>query len=122
MIPKKDKTRKEEEPSASFYDSYVDGFIYDTLEDAAAYDTFSPLHSDRVKRGFAEAMLADAKEKYKNDTMGLRSILLADASNKPPTLEDYVKLGLSLSQLSQSERESIQFMLNKLNPKPEDKK
>jgi hypothetical protein len=45
---------------------------------------------------------------------GLPNILLADASNKPPSLEEYVKLGVQLSQLSQAERESIQFMLEKL--------
>jgi hypothetical protein len=84
--------------------------------------TRSVENSARVKRNFAEAMLADAKEKYKNDTMGLRGILMAGASNRPPTLEDYLKLGLSLSQLSEAERESIQYMLDKSNPKPEDKK
>jgi len=102
MIPKKDKTRS---------------VVYSGDADIDAAE-----NSARVKRNFAEAMLADAKEKYKNDTMGLRSILLADSSNKPPTLDDYLKLGLSLSQLSESERESIQFMLDKLNLKPEDKK
>jgi hypothetical protein len=84
--------------------------------------TRSVENSARVKRNFAEAMLADAKEKYKNDTMGLRGILMAGANNRPPTLEDYLKLGLSLSQLSEAERESIQYMLDKSNPKPEDKK
>ena len=102
MIPKKDKTRS---------------VVYSGDADIDAAE-----NSARVKRNFAEAMLADAKEKYKNDTMGLRSILLADSSNKPPTLDDYLKLGLSLSQLSQAERESIQFMLDKSQPKPEDKK
>ena len=53
-------------------------------------------------------------------TKGLPNILLADASNKPPTLEDYLRLGISLSQLSDEERKSIQFMLDKLKPQ-EDK-
>lgn len=35
--------------------------------------------------------------------------------DKPPTLSDYLELGITLSQLSESERESIQFMLDKLN-------
>jgi hypothetical protein len=114
MIPtKEDKKRSED-----FFKNNKDNF---TLEEATNL-TFDTVNSARVKRNFAEAMLADAKEKYKNDTMGLRSILLADSSNKPPTLDDYLKLGLSLSQLSESERESIQFMLDKLNLKPEDKK
>ena len=52
---------------------------------------------------------------------GLPNILLADASNKPPTLEEYVKLGLQLSQLSQGERESIQFMLERLKDREEKK-
>ena len=117
MIPKKDKTRlvnAKPNPLNKLL-SIDDADYYDTSLEAAEM-------SDKVRRNFAEAMLADAKEKYKNDTMGLRSILLADASNKPPTLDDYVKLGLSLSQLSESERESIQFMLDKSQPKPEDKK
>mgnify|MGYP004451896971 FL=1 len=109
MIPKKDKTRS-----------------VDTEPDFMTELTNSVIrrkaNKERRTRNFADAIIADAKQKHMNDTMGLRSILLADASNKPPTLEDYVKLGLSLSQLSQSERESIQFMLDKLNPKPEDKK
>jgi len=52
---------------------------------------------------------------------GLPNILLADVSNKPPTLEDYIRLGLELSQLSESERESIQFMLDKLKESEEKK-
>ena len=51
---------------------------------------------------------------------GLPNILLADLSNKPPTLEDYLRLGMSLSQLSEEERKSIQWMLDRL--KPEEKK
>ena len=73
-------------------------------------------------RNYADSIITDAKDKYKNDTMGLRGILMADASNRPPTLDDYVKLGLSLSQLSEQERESIQFMLDKSNLNPKDKK
>ena len=53
---------------------------------------------------------------------GLPNILLADASNKPPTLEDYLRLGLSLAQLSDEERKNIQWMLDRSNPKPEEKK
>ena len=51
---------------------------------------------------------------------GLPNILLADASNKPPTLEDYLRLGLSLAQLSDEERKNIQWMLDR--SKPEEKK
>ena len=51
---------------------------------------------------------------------GLPNILLADASNKPPTLEDYLRLGLSLAQLSEEERKNIQWMLDR--SKPEEKK
>ena len=51
---------------------------------------------------------------------GLPNILLADASNKPPTLDDYVKLGLSLAQLSDEERKAVQQMLDAtLNRKEE---
>jgi len=79
------------------------------------------LKTERL-RNYADSIITDAKDKYKNDTMGLRGILMADASNRPPTLDDYVKLGLSLSQLSEQERESIQFMLDKSNLNPKDKK
>ena len=48
---------------------------------------------------------------------GLPNILLADASNKPPTLEDYLRLGLSLAQLSDEERKNIQWMLDRSKPK-----
>ena len=51
---------------------------------------------------------------------GLPNILLADLSNKPPTLEDYLRLGLSLAQLSDEERKNIQWMLDR--SKPEEKK
>jgi len=122
MKPKNTKERKEEEPTASFYDSYVNGEYTDTSSEAEVPTEKQLATSERVKRNFAEILLSDAKEKYKNDTMGLRGILMAGASNRPPTLEDYLKLGLSLSQLSQAERESIQFMLDKSQPKPEDKK
>ena len=47
---------------------------------------------------------------------GLPNILLADASNKPPTLEDYLRLGLSLAQLSEEERKNIQWMLDRSKP------
>ena len=51
---------------------------------------------------------------------GLPNILLADVSNKPPTLEDYLRLGLSLSQLSDEERKLVQQMLDAtLNRKEE---
>ena len=48
---------------------------------------------------------------------GLPNILLADVSNKPPTLEDYLRLGLSLAQLSEEERKNIQWMLDRSKPK-----
>ena len=48
---------------------------------------------------------------------GLPNILLADASNNPPTLEDYLRLGLSLAQLSEEERKNIQWMLDRSKPK-----
>ena len=51
---------------------------------------------------------------------GLPNILLADASNKPPTLDDYIRLGLSLAQLSDEERKNIQWMLDRSKPQ-EDK-
>ena len=47
---------------------------------------------------------------------GLPNILLADVSNKPPTLEDYLRLGLSLAQLSEEERKNIQWMLDRSKP------
>ena len=51
---------------------------------------------------------------------GLPNILLADASNKPPTLDDYLRLGLSLARLSDEERKQVQQMLDAtLNRKEE---
>jgi|ETNmetMinimDraft_33_1059910.scaffolds.fasta_scaffold26267_3 hypothetical protein len=51
---------------------------------------------------------------------GLPNILLADASNKPPTLEDYLRLGITISQLSEEERKTVQQMLDAtLNRKEE---
>ena len=51
---------------------------------------------------------------------GLPNILLADASNKPPTLEDYLRLGMSLARLSDEERKMVQQMLDRSKPQ-EDK-
>ena len=51
---------------------------------------------------------------------GLPNILLADASTKPPTLEDYLRLGITISQLSDEERKTVQQMLDAtLNRKEE---
>ena len=36
------------------------------------------------------------------------------SANKPPTLADYMELGLKLATLSEQERESIRFMLKQL--------
>ena len=117
MIPNKDKKRSVDTGQLDL------AFADDGYNTELTNSVIRKKANKRIRmRNFADAMIADAKEKYKNDTMGLRSILLADASNKPPTLDDYLKLGLSLSQLSEGERESIQFMLDKLNLKPEDKK
>ena len=51
---------------------------------------------------------------------GLPNILLADASNKPPTLEDYLRLGMSLSRLSDEERKLVQQMLDATLDRKED--
>jgi len=80
---------------------------------------FSPNEMEDIKQQLNVSPMV----KIKRERKGLPNILLADASkDMPPTLADFLELGLSLSQLSQQERESIQFMLDKLNPKPEDKK
>ena len=79
--------------------------------------------ANKAKRleNFADVVIRDATQKFERDHTGLNSILLADAS-KPPTLDEYIRLGLSLAQLSDEERKSIQWMLDRSNPKPEDKK
>tara|TARA_Y100001951_G_C11077111_1_gene149293 strand:+ start:41 stop:523 length:483 start_codon:yes stop_codon:yes gene_type:complete len=57
------------------------------------------------------------KVKKSDLSSGLPNILLADASNKPPTLEDYLRLGITISQLSDEERKNIQWMLDRSMPK-----
>jgi len=120
MIPKKDKTRKVTPLTDTSNESdYMTELTNSVIRRKSNKE-------NRIKtellRNYADSVITSAKEKYRNNTMGLRSILMADASNRPPTLDDYVKLGLSLSQLSETERESIQYMLDKSNLKPEDKK
>ena len=67
---------------------------------------------------FNDMVLKNAKEKAKN--VGLPSILMVDASNKPPTLDDYLRLGITISQLSEEERKTVQQMLDStLNRKEE---
>jgi hypothetical protein len=134
----------EEEKAKAFYDLATEAATDSSKKPAAsgkrlAASNTAPLYTDdsmveltnsiikrkarkaERTRKFADAVIADAKQKFERDHTGLPSILVADASNKPPTLEEYVKLGLQLSQLSQAERESIQFMLNKLKDREEDK-
>lgn len=104
-----------------FYsDEYMD-LMLDPLEldDVKQQLDVSPMVRFRTKE-FNNMVLNNAKEKAKRP--GLPSILMVDASNKPPTLEDYLRLGITISQLSKSERESIQWMLDRSIPKPEDTK
>jgi len=78
-------------------------------------------HADKERfRNYAAAVIDSAKQKFERDHTGLPSILLADASNKPPTLDDYIRLGLSLARLSDEERKLVQQMLDKSKPQ-EDK-
>ena len=108
--------------------SIVDGFYKKEEIAKAYYDLAKPAATapDAMKakrlENFADVVIRDATQKFERDHTGLPSILLADASNKPPTLDDYIRLGLSLAQLSDEERKSIQWMLDRSNPKPEDKK
>ena len=84
-------------------------------------DYLDLMFSPGERNDVAFQLNASPNVKIKRERKGLPNILLAGI-DKPPTLSDYLELGITLSQLSQSERESIQFMLDKLNPKPEDKK
>ena len=74
--------------------------------------------ANKAKRleNFADVVIRDATQKFERDHTGLPSILLAEASNKPPTLDDYIRLGLSLAQLSDEERKNIQWMLDRSMP------
>jgi hypothetical protein len=107
--------------------SIVDGFYKKEEIAKAYYDLAKPAATapDAMKakrlENFADVVIRDATQKFERDHTGLNSILLADAS-KPPTLDEYIRLGLSLAQLSDEERKSIQWMLDRSNPKPEDKK
>jgi len=121
----------EEEKAKAFYDLATEAATDSSKKPAAsgkrlAASNTAPIYTD----DYMELMLSpeemiDVKKQLNVSPMvrfkkpsalraGLPNILLADASNKPPSLEEYVKLGVQLSQLSQAERESIQFMLEKL--------
>ena len=102
-----------------FYsDDYLDLMAPpEELEDIKKQLNVSSMVKLRRKR-LDDLVLRSAKEKIKKSNQGLPNILMASYDpNKPPTLEDYIRLGLELSQLSESERESIQFMLDKLQEK-----
>jgi len=100
-----------------FYsDDYLDLLVPpEELEDIKQQLNVSPMvriKKPDLRKGLPNILLAPDKP----------ADLLADASNKPPTLEDYLRLGLSLAQLSDEERKNIQWMLDRSNPKPEEKK
>ena len=85
----------------SYSDDYMEMMVpIDELEDIKKTLNVSPMV--RIKKP--------------NLRKGLPNILLADASNKPPTLEDYLRLGMSLAQLSDEERKNIQWMLDRSMP------
>ena len=89
----------------SYSDEYLDLMVpLEELEDIKQQLNVSPMV--RIKK-------PDLRK-------GLPNILLADVSNKPPTLDDYLRLGLSLAQLSEEERKTVQQMLDAtLNRKEE---
>ena len=128
----------EEEKAKAFYDLATEAATGSSKKPAAsgkrlAASNTAPLYTD----DYMELMLSpeemiDVKKQLNVSPMvrfkkpsalraGLPNILLADASNKPPSLEEYVKLGVQLSQLSQGERESIQFMLDRIKNRKEEK-
>ena len=120
MTIRKDKKFKHAE--ATRYVSRPPSTLSKQDKKSIVNDFYKKAEVDKAKRleNFADAVIADAKQKFARDHTGLNSILLADASNKPPTLDDYIRLGLSLAQLSDEERKSIQWMLDRSKPQ-EDK-
>ena len=91
-----------------FSDDYLDLVVpFEELEDIKQQLNVSP-------------MVKEIRFKKPDLSKGLPNILLADASNKPPTLDDYLRLGLSLARLSDEERKLVQQMLDAtLNRKEE---
>ena len=75
---------------------------------------------DVQKQRNVSPMVKKIRIKKPDLSKGLPNILLADASTKPPTLEDYLRLGITISQLSDEERKTVQQMLDAtLNRKEE---
>ena len=66
-------------------------------------------------------VLKSASDKIKNATSGLPRVLMAK-EDKPPTLEDYLQLGIVIGNLTSSEREMVLEMLNKTLFKPTEEK
>jgi len=66
-------------------------------------------------------ILKSATQKIIDGNSGLPRALLA-REDKPPTLEDYLQLGVAIGNSSESEREMVLDMLNKTLFRPTDKK
>jgi len=66
-------------------------------------------------------VLKSASDKIKNATSGLPRVLMAK-EDKPPTLEDYLQLGIAIGNLTSSEREMVLEMVNKTLFKPTEEK
>ena len=112
MTIRKDKKFKHAE--ATRYVSRPPSTLSKQDKKSIVNDFYKKAEVDKAKRleNFADVVIRDATQKFERDHTGLNSILLADASNKPPTLDDYIRLGLSLAQLSEEERKLVQQMLD----------
>ena len=95
---------KNREPSYS--DEYLDLMVpIDELEDIKKQLNVSPMvriKKPDLRKGLPNILLAPNRP----------ADLVADVSNKPPTLEDYLRLGITISQLSEEERKTVQQMLD----------
>tara|TARA_R100000008_G_scaffold50454_1_gene30143 strand:- start:288 stop:641 length:354 start_codon:yes stop_codon:yes gene_type:complete len=105
---------------------YSDEYMPIHLEPNEIDDVFKQLKVSpmvMLKRNkLNDLILNSAAEKIKNANSGIGRILLAQNTNdKPPTLEDYLKLGITIGNLTDSERETVLEMLNKTIFKPKDK-
>ena len=102
---------------------YNDEYLDMILDPAEMSDVFKQLNVGPLvklkKDKLNNLVLNSAREKIKDANSGLPRVLLAK-EDKPPTLEDYLQLGVAIGNLSATEREMVLDMLNKTIFRPKD--
>ena len=102
-------------------DDYLDLMLDDReFEDVKKSLKVGPLVKLK-KAKLNNLVLKSASDKIKNATLDLPRVLMAK-EDKPPTLEDYLQLGIAIGNLTPSEREMVLEMLNKTLFKPTEEK